>query len=114
MSADVLHVLVGEQLSAVVFVQNYLQLDFDGKRLTYHRWPVVTIVGSSHRFGEPGYRDALCALIAHIVTATSESDERVEIRFDEASIGLDLTPDGQEPPEYLVFDNTETKDWAFW
>jgi len=28
--------LIGEQLSSVIFVQDYLQLDFDGQRMTFY------------------------------------------------------------------------------
>ena len=37
----VLHPIVGEFPSAVTFVMDYLQLDFNGHRLTSYIWPLV-------------------------------------------------------------------------
>jgi len=67
--------LVEEPLSSVTFVQDYVQLDFGAARLTAYAWPSVEIGGVIFRFGDRGYRDALCAFIAHEVTATEESPE---------------------------------------
>lgn len=36
-----LQCLIGEQLSAVVFVQDYVQLQFDGYQLTTYTTPLV-------------------------------------------------------------------------
>lgn len=61
--------LVEEPLGSVTFVQDYIQLDFGDARLTAYAWPSVEIGGVTFRFGDRGYRDALCAFIAHQVTA---------------------------------------------
>ena len=59
--------LAGEQLSSVIFVQDYLQVDFDGNVFTAFVFPNVTINDTVFDFQKKGYRDALCSLIAAIV-----------------------------------------------
>ena len=62
-----LDVLVGEKLSSVTFVMDYLQADFDGNGFTFYIWPVVTVDNIEYRFGVPLYRDKLCSLITRVV-----------------------------------------------
>ena len=57
----------GEELEAVEFVEDYLQLRFEGPLLTFYEWPSVLLEEFSISYGEPGYRDALCALIGEEV-----------------------------------------------
>jgi hypothetical protein len=56
--------LIGHQLSSVIFVQDYLQLDFDGNRMTLYVWPTLHMAYGCRRFGEVEYRNALCSFIA--------------------------------------------------
>ena len=80
---EFLNVLLGEQLSSVIFVMDYLQLDFDGNRFTLNVWPQMTIGDSTYRFGETSYRDHLCSLIAQIVKqATGEDKQHLAIIFE--------------------------------
>jgi hypothetical protein len=59
--------VVGEYLSDVTFVMDYLQLRFCGAAFSFYNWPVVILANRRLEFGEPGYRDALCGLIAKAV-----------------------------------------------
>ncbi|MER7470723.1 hypothetical protein [Micromonospora sp. NPDC000018] len=66
----------------MVFVMDYLQLDFDAARFTAYVRPMVTIGDATIQFGDPGYQDALCAFITHEVTSAEESPEAgLVIRF---------------------------------
>jgi hypothetical protein len=77
-----LEALVAQELGAVEFVQDYVQLRFDGPLVTFYEWPEVFREEGSYAFGEPEYRDWLCALIGESVTAaTVEDGEAVEIAF---------------------------------
>ncbi|CAN5516434.1 hypothetical protein BH10ACI4_BH10ACI4_01210 [soil metagenome] len=77
-----LEALIGQELVAVEFVQDYVQLRFDGPLVTFYEWPEVFREEGSYAFGEPEYRDWLCALIGESVTAaTVEDGEAVEIAF---------------------------------
>jgi hypothetical protein len=76
--------LVGEQLSAVTFVADYVQLAFDGAGLT-----ALTAVRVIMRDGtrlivpEPGSRDALCAVIGAEVRAASANVARIRVDFSD-------------------------------
>jgi hypothetical protein len=70
--------LVGRQLSAVIFVMDYYQFDFDGIRLTAYAPPVVALESPD----SPNFRDQLCAFIAQTVTSAEEvADVALHIGF---------------------------------
>jgi hypothetical protein len=57
--------IVGRQLSSVTFVQDYVQFAFDGSGLTAYTPPIVSIESQCFRWGEAGYRDALCQQVSN-------------------------------------------------
>jgi hypothetical protein len=82
-----LHEIEGQELSGVAFVQDYLHLDFDGPRLTLFTWPEVFREEGSYAYGEPEYRNVLCALIGENVTAATLAEgEALEIAFERGAI----------------------------
>lgn len=93
--------LVGQALISVEFVQDYLQLRFDGPVLTLYEWPEVFREEGSYAFGEPEYRDVLCNLIAEDVTAASLVEgEAMEVQFSGgASIRTTLRAEDISSPE---------------
>jgi hypothetical protein len=106
----------GEQLSAVTFVQDYVQLHFDGPMLTAITRPIVVAGDTSFSFGEPGYRDRLCGLIASRVTrAYVRPGDRLQIDFTErASLVVSLKPDAYRAAEAVIFSDGRTEQWAIW
>jgi len=78
--------LRGEQLSAVTFVQDYLQLWFDGPGINVTNPLTVHSGGTSVTSWQQGFRDALCALITKIVaTVECREGEAFIIRFEDGS-----------------------------
>jgi len=78
-----LSAIEGQELSAVEFVQDFLQLRFEGPLLTLFTWPDVFREEGSYAYGEPEFRNVLCALIGDSVTAaTLEEGEAIEIAFE--------------------------------
>jgi len=75
--------IVGRRLTAVVFVMDYVQMQFEAPDtvLTAITLPKVTL--SQHQFveGAFGYRDALCGLIGKSVRNASVV-EGVELRIE--------------------------------
>jgi hypothetical protein len=63
--------LVGEELRSVAFVEDFLELRFGEPCLTLYDWPHVLLTEFSVAYGEPEYRNALCAQIGQEVTAAS-------------------------------------------
>ena len=90
-----LQMLIGEQLSAVTFVQDYLQLHFDGPRLTVFSHPVIRF-GDQTFYEGMGFREALCNNIANKVTEVRVAyGESISIRFaDGSTINIPLQDAG--------------------
>jgi len=107
-----LDVLVQQQMGAVIFVQDYLQLDFDGYRLTLNVWPKVLLPVNTFGFNDSGYRDALCSLISKKIIAVSELATEIVLAFDEGQISVDLSED--IGIEHMIFENTLTNAWSWW
>jgi hypothetical protein len=59
--------VVGEYLSDVTFVMDYLQMRFCGASFNFYNWPVVILPDRRFEVSEIGYRDALCGLIGKTV-----------------------------------------------
>jgi hypothetical protein len=106
----------GEQLSAITFVQNYLQLHFDGPLLTLVKMP--SVIKGEDRFDvtSAGYRDALCSLITKKVScAYVVTHDRVQIDFsDRASIVLSLQPENYVAAHIALFHSGNGGEWAAW
>jgi hypothetical protein len=93
--------LEGQELASVTFVRDYLQLSFDGPWLTLYHWPEVFRSEGSYAFGEPEYRDILCAQIGESVSKTSlVTGVALEIEFENGVIfRSSLRDEDYEGPE---------------
>jgi hypothetical protein len=91
----------GQELTAVEFVQDYLRLRFDGPMLTLYAWPHVLLADFSIAFGEPEYRNALCAQIGEIVAkATLEELDALTVEFESGMVvALSLREEDLSGPE---------------
>jgi hypothetical protein len=108
--SDPLQPLVGEELSAVVFVRDYIQFQFDGPGLTAVNDPTVEAQGRIYQPAVQGYRDALCERIGHsVVSAEIAEGQEIRIEFDDHSkISISLRPDDYaHGPEAAIFDHGE-------
>ena len=96
-----LSALEGQELTAVEFVADYLRLRFDGPLLTLYAWPHVLLADFSIAFGEPEYRNALCAQIGEIVAkAALEEFESLTVEFESGTvIALSLREEDLDGPE---------------
>lgn len=115
-SKNALGAIIGNQLSGVLFIQDYVQLQFDGPGLTALNWPTVTVGESDYTFGMSDYRNVLCERITKIVRRASVI-ERQEIRIeleDESSISIALTaPEDSGRSEMAIFDNGDADFWVW-
>jgi hypothetical protein len=109
-----LQMLIGEQLSAVTFVQDYLQLHFDGPRLTVFSHPVIRSGEQTFYGGKPGFRDALCNNIAKKVTEVRVAyGESISIRFaDGSTINIPLQDAACLDGEAVNFDAGGNVWWS--
>ena len=90
----------GEELKAVEFVEDFLQLRFGGSLLRLYDWPHVLLPDFSVAFGEPEYRNALCAQLGETVsTATLEEDDALTIELSNGVVfGLSLREEDVDAP----------------
>ena len=63
--------LIGEPLKSVCFVEDFLELHFGDARFTLFAWPHVLLPDFSVAYGEPEYRNALCAQIGEEISEAS-------------------------------------------
>ena len=93
--------IIGEELVAVEFVQEYLQLRFSAPLFTLYAWPHVLFPEFSVAYGEPEYRNALCAQIGEkVVQASLEEGDALTIEFENGTVfGLSLREEDIDGPE---------------
>src|ERR1700758_3647996 len=98
----------GEELRSVAFVEDYLELRFGGPLLTLYAWPYVMLTDFSVAFGEPEYRNALCAQIGEQVsTASLEEDDALTIELANGVVlGLSLREEDLDGPESGSYSET--------
>lgn len=93
--------LIGEELKAVSFVEDFLELRFEAPALTLYDWPYVLLTDFSVGYGEPEYRNALCSLIGQeVAQASLEEGNALTIEFaDGVVLGLSLREEDVDGPE---------------
>jgi hypothetical protein len=93
--------VIGEELKAVEFVEDFLQLRFDGPLFTLYSWPHVLLTDFSLAYGEPEYRNALCAQIGEkVLQASLEEGDALTIEFENGTVfGLSLREEDLDWPE---------------
>lgn len=92
--------LIGEELKSVCFVEDHLKLCFGEAEVTLFAWPHVLLTEFSVAFGEPEYRNALCAQIGEEVTEASlEEGSALTIELANAVVlGLSLREEDIDAP----------------
>jgi hypothetical protein len=103
--------IIGEDLSAVTFVRDYLQLNFDGPVLTVLcplvvHWPEG--IASSE---QPGFRDALCGVIGETVRSVEVGTDIMVVTFDRHKLELPFGKSGW--PEHLTFHDRDGRMHTF-
>jgi hypothetical protein len=110
-----LEMIVGESLSSVEFVMDYVRLGFNESSLTTFVGPQVQNLDRILSETDPGYRDALCALIGVVVSSTEVREEEVlRITFtDGRAITVSLRAEEAVGPEYAYF-TSRSGLWRSW
>ena len=98
----------GEELKSVTFVEDFLQLGFGGPLLTLYNWPYVMLPDFSVAYGEPEYRNALCAQIGEMVSAAAlEEGNALTIELGNGVVlGLSLREEDLDGPESGSYSET--------
>lgn len=108
--------LVGRELSAVTFVRDYIQLQFDGPVISAFTTPTVTTEEGRFASSQRGYRDALCERIgASVVSALVQLEQQLKIDFSDGStLEISLRREDREVEEAAVYSDKATKEWTSW
>ena len=103
--SDPFQQIVGEHLSAVTFVQDYLQLQFDGPSLNALTVVTVTSPDARARSGEDQFRNLLCSCITKQVLGVEVREhEGLHIRLaDGFSVSISLRGEDYRCPEAVTF-----------
>ncbi len=104
-----LHDLIGLELSAVVFVRDYVQLQFDGPILTINSDPEIEATnGVRIKWGELGFRDQLCAEISRcVVDVSAIGVDVMNILFDSQTSLLVPLVRNDYLPEAVILQSAE-------
>jgi|GEM_PF-871079 len=110
-----LEMIVGETLSSVEFVMDYLQFRFGGPTLTAYNFPAFRDGASVLHETDSGYRDALCGLIGRSVERVCIRESKsLEIMFEgAATIEISLRPEDHKFPEVAEFWSPTGRYWAW-
>lgn len=92
--------LVGEEIRSVSFVEDFLELRFGSALVTFYAWPFVLLTEFSVAYGEPEYRNALCAQIGEEVeTASLEEGAALTIELTNGVVfGVSLREEDIDVP----------------
>ena len=95
----------GEQLSAVSFVQDYVEFHFDGPVLRAFTHPSAFTQEGSFRFPEAGSRDALCSFVQDTVQSVEiQENSHISLRFSNGrKIDIPIHEEGCTLPEAFTF-----------
>ena len=108
--------LIGEQLSSVEFVQDYVQFHFDGRTITAYVWPEVIFGKEAFSFGQESYRNKLCDLIGLEIKDLhyQEKDFLILIfKNTDGVIRLNLDPKNPDViSEVAIFNDDLDKTWS--
>jgi hypothetical protein len=111
--SEALHELVGNVLSSVEFVQDYLQMRFDGPCLTAYTPPSIRCGSKRFDWNQPGYRDELCGQIGRRIERSESDEQRILIAFEGgAEVSISLRPDDYCGPEAVQFSLDINRTWV--
>ena len=98
--------VIGEYLSDVTFVMDYLQMRFCGPSFNFYNWPAVILDDEQVEVGKTGYRDALCSLIGKTVRSLDVFlDTGLTFKFQAGeTVAVSLrVPHGSSMPEVAEY-----------
>jgi hypothetical protein len=100
--------IAGKQLSAITFVMDYWQLQFDGVIMNALTRVQVSADGKAVANGDDQFRNVICGQIGKIVaTVAFEKSQSFTITFeDRTSISISLKTEDYVGPEAIVLNDS--------
>jgi hypothetical protein len=106
--------IIGEQLSGVTFVMDYVQLQFNPPP-TINVYTPSTVFSSGGKWtsGDDQFRNMLCGQIGKLVKSVAIQDEEAfRITFeDDSVISISLKPSDYVGPEAVEFIGRDKTGW---
>jgi hypothetical protein len=106
-SKSILTKLFHRQLSAVVFIRDYIQLQFDGPVLSLLVYPSVDIENERFKIGDVEYRNKICQLIGEEVVEVTEDGTNLILLFSGKGKILVALKNDMDIPETAVLRDEE-------
>ena len=106
--------LLGKRLTSAEFVLDYVQLRFDGPFLTVITWPVLEVDGERFRWGERGFRDALCSPIGkEVIRAEIRAEHSLQLEFSDGAVfRVSLKDEDYRSAEAVRFQDDDAEWWV--
>lgn len=97
--------IIGEKLSAIVFVLDYYQLQFDGSMLNVMTPITVIAGGRTTKSGDDQFRNHICDQIAKVTKGIEivESQYLAIVLQDNSELRVSLRPEDYPGPEAVYF-----------
>lgn len=102
---DFLNQIVGSDLSAITFVRDYYQFQFDGPYFNVMT-PVTVLCGTTRvRSGDDQFRNSVCGQIGKSVRSTTfREGDAITITFeDDSQVQFSLKTEDYPGPEAVVY-----------
>jgi hypothetical protein len=105
--------LIDSKLRSVVFVQDYVQLDFDGPTISVYNPITVKSDDISITSWNNGFRDLLCGQINKVVGEVRfEPEHALNLFFkDDSNIIVSLESDDYSSPEGIMANGFKDNNW---
>jgi hypothetical protein len=113
-SRDVLCSIIGEHLSSIEFIHDYLQLHFQDKTCTCYIWPKIIFSGLEITKRDIDYKNKLCNFIGKIVLDVYMA-EKIELSFiftDGNKITISLDPNNPEIVSEIAILSDQENNWS--
>ena len=111
-----MYLIVGEDMSGIGFIRDYIEFYFEEKILRSLTKPQVNIGGQIVAFPSVGSRDVLCSLIGkRVEKLVIDEEQKIEIVFSDLSIlviPLDpISRNGDEAAHFVIGDARSMEVW---
>ena len=105
--------IIGQKLSAIVFIMDYYQFQFDGPSFDVLTPVTVISSGGRARSGDDQFRNLVCGQIDKVVCSVSlRIGEALTVAFDDDSqIQFSLKEQDYPGPEAVIFRENEG-EWS--
>lgn len=113
MPNSLISALVGEHLSSIEFVADYVQIRFNGPYLNAFTVPSIRVGNAEFHYKELGYLEALISCIDKVVSAANITANEINIDLqDHGRITISLRPEDLHGPEAAFLNvGSESEVW---